>query len=114
MSADLGPQLEEALLDPTRFSIMSVLAATRWAEFGFVRDTVRLTDSALSKQVTTLGKLDYVDVKKGYVGKRPRTWLSINGTGRAALARHVAALQQIAAHATEHGGAYVPADESQP
>src|SRR5436190_731155 len=98
--------LEQALLDPTRFSIVSLLAATDWAEFGFVRDTVRLSDSALSKQVTTLTKLEFVEVDKGYVGKRPRTWLRLSATGRSALSRHVAALQQIAAAATEQGTAH--------
>ncbi|MEV6930283.1 transcriptional regulator [Dactylosporangium sp. NPDC051485] len=98
--------LAQTLLDPTRFSIVSLLAATDWAEFGFVRDTVGLSDSALSKQVTTLTRLEFVEVDKGYVGKRPRTWLRLSATGRSALGRHVAALQQIAAAATEHGAAH--------
>ena len=98
--------LEQALLDPTRFSIVSLLAATDWAEFGFVRDTVGLSDSALSKQVTTLAKLEFVEVDKGYVGKRPRTWLRLSATGRSALGRHVAALQQIAATVTVRGAAH--------
>ncbi len=98
--------LEQTLLDPTRFSIVSLLAATDWAEFGFVRDTVGLSDSALSKQVTTLTKLEFVEVDKGYVGKRPRTWIRLSATGRSALGRHVAALQQIAAAATEQGATH--------
>jgi DNA-binding transcriptional ArsR family regulator len=98
--------LAQALLDPTRFSIVSLLAATDWAEFGFVRDAVGLSDSALSKQVTTLTRLELVEVDKGYVGKRPRTWLRLSATGRATLAAHVAALQEIAAAATAHGTAH--------
>lgn len=98
--------LEQTLLDPTRFSIVSLLAATTWAEFGFVRDAVGLTDSALSKQITTLTRLEFVEVDKGYVGKRPRTWLNLSDTGRSALRRHIAALQQIAARATDAGAAY--------
>src|SRR5690242_5588674 len=100
--------LEQTLLDPTRFSIVSLLAATDWAEFGFVRDTVGLSDSALSKQVTTLTKVEFVEVDKGYVGKRPRTWLRLSDTGRSALGRHVAALQRIAATATAQGAAHRP------
>jgi DNA-binding MarR family transcriptional regulator len=98
--------LEQTLLDPTRFSIVSVLAAADWAEFGFVRDTVGLSDSALSKQLATLSKLQFVEVDKGYVGKRPRTWLRLSTTGRSALGRHVAALQRIAAAATARGAAH--------
>jgi DNA-binding MarR family transcriptional regulator len=98
--------LQQTLLDPTRFSIVSLLAATDWAEFGFVRDTVALSDSALSKQVTTLTQLEFVEVDKGYVGKRPRTWIRLSTTGRSALGRHIAALQRVAAAATEQGAAY--------
>lgn len=105
--ADRG-ELDKALLDPTRLSIVSTLAATRWAEFGYVRDSVGLSDSALSKQVSALDKLGYVETEKGYVGKRPRTWLELTRAGRDALASHVTALQRIAADAGERGAEYRP------
>lgn len=96
-------ELDQALLDPTRLSIVSLLAATHWAEFGYVRESVRLSDSALSKQVSSLEKLGYVEVDKGYVGKRPRTWLNLSRAGREVLTGHIAALQRIAADAGETG-----------
>lgn len=96
-------ELDTALLDPTRLSIVSLLAATRWAEFSYVRDSVSLSDSALSKQVSALDKLGYAEVEKGYVGKRPRTWLNLSDTGRTALTRHIAALRKIADNASAAG-----------
>lgn len=90
--ADLDP----LLLDPTRLTIVSLLSAARWAEFGWVRDQAGLSDSALSKQVGTLARQGYVETEKGYVGKRPRTWLNLSEAGRAALEGHLAALQRIA------------------
>ncbi len=96
-------ELDQALLDPTRLSIVSLLAATHWAEFAYVRESVRLSDSALSKQVSSLEKLGYVEVDKGYVGKRPRTWLNLSRAGRDALTGHIAALQRIAADAGDTG-----------
>jgi DNA-binding MarR family transcriptional regulator len=87
-------QLDELIHSPVRMSIVATLAADR-AEFAFVRDTVEITDSALSKQVATLEKAGYVKVIKGYVGKRPRTWLSLSTAGRAAYERHLAALRAI-------------------
>lgn len=96
-------ELDQLLLDPTRLAIVSLLAAAEWAEFGFVRDSVRLSDSALSKQVTTLSRNGYVDVRKGYVGKRPRTWLHITDAGRDNLAGHISALQAIAEKARSDG-----------
>jgi len=61
-----------------------------------IRDHVEVTDSALSKQVGTLESAGYVKVRKGYVGKRPRTWLSLTRPGRAAYEGHLAALRAIA------------------
>ena len=101
-----GPELSTPLLDPTRLSIVSLLAATEWAEFGWVRDSVGMSDSALSKQVTTLSKADIVEVRKGYVGKRPRTWLNLSAAGREVLAGHIAALQRIADSARQAGAAH--------
>ncbi|MCI2423575.1 transcriptional regulator [Saccharopolyspora sp. K220] len=95
--------VDPLLLDPTRLSIVSLLAATHWAEFGWVRDAVTMSDSALSKQVTNLNKQGYVEVKKGYVGKRPRTWLNLTESGRRALQAHVEALQRIAAQSQQTG-----------
>jgi len=91
----LAPELDPVIHAPTRLRITALLAAAEEVEFAFVRDTVEITDSALSKQVSTLEKAGYVKVTKGYVGKRPRTWLSLTPAGRSAFASHCAALREI-------------------
>jgi DNA-binding MarR family transcriptional regulator len=88
--------LDEVIHAPVRFSVMATLAAAEEAEFGFVRDGVQVSDSVLSKTVATLERAGYVEVRKGYVGKRPRTWLRLSRTGRRAFDAHVAALRAIA------------------
>jgi DNA-binding MarR family transcriptional regulator len=89
-------RLDELIHSPVRFSIMATLASAEQAEFGFVRDLVEVSDSVLSKQVAMLEEAGYVDVHKGYVGKRPRTWLSLTERGQHAFRQHVAVLQEIA------------------
>lgn len=103
-------ELDPLLLDPTRLGIVSLLGSAEWCEFGFVRDSVQLTDPALSKQVATLAGADYVEVRKGYVGKAPRTWLRATAGGRSRLARHLAGLQAIVSEAQAAGAAHQPAD----
>lgn len=88
-------RLDDVIHSPVRFSIVATLAGADNAEFSFVRDTVDVSDSVLSKQVSTLEAAGYVKVKKGYVGKRPRTWLSLTAAGRGAFERHLAALRDI-------------------
>ena len=89
-------RLDDVIHAPVRFSIVATLAAVDEAEFGLVRDEVEVSDSVLSRQVSTLERSGYVKVRKGYVGKRPRTWLSLTAPGRAAYAGHLAALREIA------------------
>lgn len=89
-------RLDELIHAPVRFSIMATLAAAEQAEFAFVRDLVEVSDSVLSKQVSLLETAGYVAVRKGYVGKRPRTWLSLTTQGRSAFRDHVAVLHEIA------------------
>ena len=63
---------------PTRLAIVSLLAAAQWADFKYIRDELGLSDSALSKQLSTLESAGYVEIRKGFVGKRPRTSASLS------------------------------------
>ena len=83
-------RIDEVIHAPVRFSIVAALAQADEAEFAAVRDAVQ------SKQVTILEAAGYVVVRKGYVGKRPRTWLRLSKTGAVALQEHLAALRAIA------------------
>ncbi|WP_371676307.1 winged helix-turn-helix domain-containing protein [Streptomyces sp. NBC_01276] len=94
----LAPLLASAV----RLSVVAALAPAQKAEFGWVRDLVEITDSALSKQVSRLEDAGWVTVEKGQVGRRPRTWLSLTEEGLARYRRHLAALAAIAG--TDPGG----------
>jgi DNA-binding MarR family transcriptional regulator len=76
--------------------MVALLAAADRVDFSFVRDHVEVSDSVLSKQMSALEQAGYIKVKKGFVGKRPRTWLSLTGEGRRVFNRHLAALGEIA------------------
>jgi DNA-binding transcriptional ArsR family regulator len=93
------PQFNELIHAPTRLAIVSLLAASEWADFKFIRDELELSDSALSKQLTTLEGAGYIEIHKGFAGKRPRTSARLSPAGRGAFDRHVSALQQIVARA---------------
>ena len=61
-------RFDELIHAPTRLAIVSLLAAVEWADFKFIRDEVHLSDSALSKQLTTLEEAGYVEIRKSFVG----------------------------------------------
>ena len=89
-------RLDELIHAPVRLSIVATLAQVDEAEFAHVRDTVEVSDSVLSKQATQLEAAGYVKIRKGHVGKRPRTWLSLTPAGRTAYTSHLDALRAIA------------------
>lgn len=89
-------RLDELIHAPVRLSIVAALTQVDEAEFAHVRDTVEISDSVLSKQATQLEAAGYVKIRKGYVGKRPRTWLALTPAGRTAYTDHLDALRAIA------------------
>ncbi|MGH3732620.1 MAG: winged helix-turn-helix domain-containing protein [Acidimicrobiales bacterium] len=89
--------LDELLQHAVRLSVMGALSSAQELEFGFLREQLLVSDSVLSRQLSRLERVGYVHIRKGYVGKRPRTWLSITELGADALARHVEALREIVA-----------------
>ncbi|ROO83116.1 transcriptional regulator [Actinocorallia herbida] len=100
--------LDPVIHAPVRLQIMSLLAAAQEAEFSFVRDSVEVSDSVLSKQAAALENAGYVAIRKGHVGKRPRTWLSLTPEGRAEFRAYVAELQRIVGRPIASGQDGVP------
>jgi DNA-binding MarR family transcriptional regulator len=96
-----GPALDEVIHHPTRLGIMAFLSGCLEAEFGAVRDYAQVSDASVSRIISALQEVGYVRVRKGYVGKRPRTWLSLTPAGRTALTDHLAALQAMAESARQ-------------
>jgi DNA-binding transcriptional ArsR family regulator len=93
-------ELDRLLSDPTRLAIMAVLTVVEWCDFAFLRDEVGLSDSALSKQLTTLKNDGQVELRRTYRGRVPKTTVRATGDGRARFRGHAEALQQIIARGT--------------
>lgn len=88
-------RLDEVIHSPVRLSAMAALRAADQVQFALLRDTLEVSDSLLSKHVAALEAAGYVEVTKGYAGKRPRTWYSLTEHGRQAFDAYVAALSEI-------------------
>lgn len=90
-------ELDDLLQHPVRFSVIAALTRAGTLGFREVRDAVEVSDSVLSKQVSALAAAGYVSVGKGFVGKAPRTSITLTASGRAVWAAHLDALRRIAA-----------------
>jgi DNA-binding MarR family transcriptional regulator len=93
------PAKPDPLIHPiARLSICGLLAAgADWVEFATLRDAAGISDSVLSKQSRVLEDAGYVEVHKGAIGRRPRTWFRLTPQGRQAVQGHLAWLAQLEA-----------------
>ena len=87
--------LNSVIHSPVRLSIMAALASGGETDFHFLSDTIEVSDSLLSKHISTLESAGFVDVIKGYVGKRPCTWYALTEKGRSAYRDYRRALKQV-------------------
>ncbi len=88
-------RFDELIHPSTRLSIVALLAGADWVDFAFLRDQLRLSDSALSKQLSTLADAGYVTLERPTSGRRRRVRARLTETGRTAFDGHVQALTAI-------------------
>ncbi|ACU73135.1 conserved hypothetical protein [Catenulispora acidiphila DSM 44928] len=86
---------DEAFGTLPKLKLAAFLAGCAEAEFGTVAETCAIAGPTLSKAATALEEAGYVRIRKGHVGRRPRTWLSLTAEGRTAFDRHLAALARL-------------------
>jgi DNA-binding MarR family transcriptional regulator len=75
------PLFDELIHPSTRLSIVALLASTDWAEFSFVRDRLEMSDSALSKQFTTLEEAGYITIERTVSNRRRRVRVALTDAG---------------------------------
>ena len=90
-----GASFDELIHPATRLSIVALLAAADWADFAFIRDELGLSDSALSKQLSTLEEAGYVVIERPVSDRRRRVRTRLTPLGRKRFTAHVAALRGI-------------------
>jgi len=101
--ADSIRALDDTVHQRVRLGILTVLTETRRADFGFLRDTLELTDGNLSRHLQVLEGSGYIAVDKVFEGRRPRTWLRATDAGRAAFARELRCLRALLDRADDQG-----------
>jgi DNA-binding MarR family transcriptional regulator len=91
-------ELNEVIHQPARLRIMaslSALGAEEQMEFAALRDLLGLTDGNMGAHLARLEAAGYVRVDKAFLGRKPRTLVSLSSRGRAAFDDHVEALKAL-------------------
>ena len=92
---------DEIIHQPIRLRIMAALTApgcqAQGLDFTRLKTLTGATDGNLGAHIDHLTKAGYVEATRAFVGRRPRTTVTVTHVGRSAFARHVAFLKEIIA-----------------
>ncbi len=87
--------LNKAFESRIRLGIMSILMVNSWVDFGTMKEMLNITDGNLASHITALEKMEFVEVKKQFVGKKPNTSYGITKQGKKAFSEHLDALENL-------------------
>ncbi len=87
--------LDPVIHVPKRLAAMAILSSTSSASFRFLRDRLEISDSDLSKQMSTLEEAGYVSSAKDGRGRGGSTTYAMTKEGRRAYQAHCAALRTL-------------------
>jgi len=87
--------LNKAFENRSRLGIMSVLMVNDWIDFNTLKELLDLTDGNLSSHISALEELVYIEIKKEFVGKKPKTSYRATLNGREAFNNHLEALENL-------------------
>lgn len=90
MLKELNPILHSQL----RLAIISILISVEESDFSFLKEKTGATSGNLSVQLEKLSEVEYIEIEKMFVGKRPKTVCKITAKGIKAFEEYFAALQE--------------------
>ncbi|MCQ4036054.1 winged helix-turn-helix domain-containing protein [Kaistella montana] len=88
-------QLNKEFESRVRLGIMSVLMVNDWVDFTEMKNLLEITDGNLASHSTALEKSNYIEIKKEFIGKKPKTSYRVTQSGREAFAAHLNALEKL-------------------
>ncbi len=87
--------IDRIIHEPARLKILAQLYVVESADFLFIMRQTGLTQGNVSAHLTKLESAEYVEIKKGYAGKRPQTMISLTNSGRKAFKKYVQEMRQV-------------------
>jgi DNA-binding MarR family transcriptional regulator len=88
-------QVDEVIHGRIRLAVMAYLSAVSPASFPELTEKTGTTNGNLSTHLTKLESANYVELEKGYKGKRPQTLVHMTKTGRKAWLNYLNAMRDI-------------------
>lgn len=88
-------QLNKVFDSRIRIGIMSALMVNDSLNFNDLKALIDVTDGNLATHLKTLEDNKYINIQKGFIGRKTNTTYSITKAGEKAFRAHLDALEQI-------------------
>lgn len=92
---NLLDKLDKAFENRVRLGVMSALMANDYVDFNTLKELLNVTDGNLASHLKALENVEYIAMKKEFIGRKPNTKYSATKLGRTAFAQHLEALEQL-------------------
>ena len=87
--------LNKAFDNKIRLGIMSILMAKNESDFNELKEILDVTDGNLASHLKALEKVNYIEVVKQFIGRKPNTKYLVTKAGKLAFKKHLDALESL-------------------
>ena len=88
-------EIDRVIHEPARLLILAHLSVVESADFLFLMNQTALTRGNLSSHLSKLEAAGYIEIKKEFVEKIPRTLLRLTEEGRKAFEEYQSNMKQV-------------------
>jgi len=88
-------EIDRVIHEPARLLLVATLSVVESADFLFLMNQTKLTRGNLSSHLSKLQAAGYVEIKKEFVEKIPRTLLRLTEEGRNAFIEYRQKMQRV-------------------
>jgi DNA-binding MarR family transcriptional regulator len=87
--------IDKLIHEPSRLKLLAQLYVVESADFLFLMRQTGLTQGNVSGHLNKLEEAEYVEIEKGFSGKRPQTMISLTKKGRDEFNKYIKSMEQI-------------------
>ncbi|MEJ6753973.1 MAG: transcriptional regulator [Flavobacteriales bacterium] len=87
--------LNKAFDSRVRLGLMSILSVNEWVSYKEIKNILDLTDGNLASHIHALEKINFIEIKKQFIGKKPLTTYRVTKIGKNAFKEHISGLEKL-------------------
>ena len=88
-------ELDDIIHAKIRLAILSILVMDGEADYSLLQEKLKTTDGNLASHLRKVEDAGYLDVKKTFLGRRPKTIYKLTKKGREAFGVYIRKLEDI-------------------